>query len=309
MDTIINLKDFLLMVKKERPTFFKNSFDRAYTAFTELSYDKSSPDFFYNNASLVVETMRSQCWNDFLIEEKTFTIEMMKRLISSDSIKDFTPEEAIEWFIKNFDEHLYQLGLSNTQSRRSRAGKEFENIIELILIGANLELDSQGNVGKDYFMKRNLGKLVDIVCPGVVFYGINKRNTILISAKTTLRERWQEVPEEMGRTGAQEMFLATLDDNISDEVLNTLYESNIQVTTTKSIKKTYYKDNPRVLTFEDLVSICKDATKKWDGFDFSNEQLNNSILLIEQQVEKHSNHHYLVGKYQERLKRYLDALK
>ena len=60
----------------------------------------------------------------------------------------------------------------------------------------------------------------------------------MISAKTTLRERWQEVPEEMGRTGAREMFLATLDTTISSDVLNTLYEANIQVTTTKKIKET-----------------------------------------------------------------------
>ena len=42
---------------------------------------------------------------------------------------------------------------------------------------------------------------------------------MLISAKTTLRERWQEIPEEMGRTGAREMFLVTLDDTISKEVI------------------------------------------------------------------------------------------
>ena len=47
----------------------------------------------------------------------------------------------------------------------------------------------------------------------------------------------QEVPEEMGRTGAREMFLATLDTSISSDVLNTLYEANIQVTTTKNIKR------------------------------------------------------------------------
>ncbi|MBR5495540.1 MAG: hypothetical protein IKV71_07950, partial [Psychrobacter sp.] len=71
----------------------------------------------------------------------------------------------------------------------------------------------------------------------------NKRNTVLISAKTTLRERWQEVPEEMGRTGAKEMFLATLDDTISNEVLNTLYEANINITTTKANKNEIYPHN------------------------------------------------------------------
>ena len=129
--------------------------------------------------------------------------------------------------------YIYALTLSNTQSRRSRAGKEFESIIELILIGAGIPLDSQGNIGKQEFVNKGLGKLVDLVSLGVLEYIVNKRNTVLISAKTTLRERWQEVPEEMGRTGAREMFLATLDTSISSDVLNTLYEANIQVTTTK----------------------------------------------------------------------------
>ena len=83
------------------------------------------------------------------------------------------------------------------------------------MIGAGIPLDSQGNIGKQEFVNKGLGKLVDLVSPGVLEYIVNKRNTVLISAKTTLRERWQEVPEEMGRTGAREMFLATLDTSIS----------------------------------------------------------------------------------------------
>lgn len=62
--------------------------------------------------------------------------------------------------------------------------------------------------------------MVDTVSPGVTEFEINKRDAVLISAKTTLRERWQEVPEEMGSTGAREMFLATLGEKVSDNVLN-----------------------------------------------------------------------------------------
>ncbi|MDC4182994.1 type II restriction endonuclease [Mycoplasma bradburyae] len=103
-------------------------------------------------------------------------------------------------------EHIYILTLSNTQSRRSRAGNEFEAIIELIFMGPEIPMDSQRNIGKNIFIEKELGKLVDIVSPGVIEYMINKRNTILISAKTTLRERWQEVPEEMMRTVLEKCF-------------------------------------------------------------------------------------------------------
>ena len=227
---------------------------------------------------------------------------MLKELVDDEYIKTLTPIEAITWFVEEFPEHIYALTLSNTQSRRSRAGKEFESIIELILIGAGIPLDSQGNIGKQEFVNKGLGKLVDLVSPGVLEYIVNKRNTVLISAKTTLRERWQEVPEEMGRTGAREMFLATLDTSISSDVLNTLYEANIQVTTTKNIKETYYSDNERVLTFEKLVEICLDNVSHWKNFNYTVEQNEQMIELITKQIEKHQNHKCVEEYYDERLK-------
>lgn len=106
----------------------------------------------------------------------------------------------------------------------------------------------------------------------------------------------------MGRTGAREMFLATLDTSISSDVLNTLYEANIQVTTTKNIKETYYSDNERVLTFEKLVEICLDNVSHWKNFNYTVEQNEQMIELITKQIEKHQNHKFVEEYYDERLK-------
>lgn len=301
---IQNIEDYLELVKKERAAYFKNSFERAYQAFIELGYDKKPEFFFEQNASMIVEQMREQCWEDFLKEERSFTAHMLKMLIDRDIVKNMTPEKAIAWYVETYPDYIYQLNLSNTQSRRSRAGKEFEDIIELILIGAGIPMDSQGNVGKDNFVQKGLGKLVDAVSPGVIEFVENKRNAVLISAKTSLRERWQEVPEEMGRTGAREMFLATLDERISSEVLNTLYEANVQVTTTKAIKNKYYAENGRVLSFEDLVKICGENVKKWNHFAYSAEQVNQAILIIQKQIQKHEQHDFIKKSYLQRLLRY-----
>ena len=143
--------------------------------------------------------------------------------------------------------------------------------------------------------------MVDVVSPGVIEYIINKRNVVLISAKTTLRERWQEVPEEMGRTGAMEMFLATLDENISKEVLDTLYEANIQVTTTKRIKEERYKDNSRVLSGEDLISICLANVDKWKEFNYTDEHKGSIRDMIKKQIDKHEEHVFVKGFYEQRL--------
>lgn len=303
-----DLKQYLNDVKVERNIFFKSSFERAYASFIELGFDKNNADYFINNASEVVEKMREQCWADFIEEEREFTILMMKKLIDKKGVEVMDPVKAIEWYVETYPEHIYQLNLSNTQSRRSRAGKEFEDIIELILIGAGVPMDSQGNIGKESFIQKGLGKMVDAVSPGVVEFEENKRNTVLISAKTTLRERWQEVPEEMGRTGAREMFLATLDDKISDEVLNTLYEANIQVTTTKAIKESRYPNNSRVLSFEQLVKICLDNSKYWDGYQYTVEQIEQAINLLEKQVKKHEEHKYVMEALHKRMNTYKELL-
>ncbi|MBA1681723.1 type II restriction endonuclease, partial [Escherichia coli] len=88
---------------------------------------------------------------------------------------------------------------------------------------------------------------------------------MLISAKTTLRERWQEVPEEVNRTGIREMYLSTLDDSFSEETINILYEANVVVVTTIENKNLKYKNNNRVLTFEDMLQSAMELSRKWNN--------------------------------------------
>lgn len=297
----VSLEDYKIRVRNERTTFFPQPYDLIYKNFLQLGYHHKDQEYFLNNASEVVEELRSKSWEDFRPIEKEFTSKMLSELIDEELIKDWSPLETITWFVENFPDHIYNLTLSNTQSRRSRAGKEFETIIELILIGAGISLDSQGTIGKKTFTDKGIGKIVDVVSPGVVEYVINKRNTVLISAKTTLRERWQEVPEEMGRTGAREMFLATLDTTISERVLETLYEANIQVTTTKRIKEEFYADNHRVLTFEQLLNICKLTGSQWDSFNYTLEQEAQIAEIISKQIDKHEHREFITNYYKNRL--------
>ena len=93
---------------------------------------------------------------------------MLSKLIDKEKVSCMKPDEAIEYFVEEYPEQIYSLSLSNTQSRRSRAGKEFEAIIELLFIGAGIPVDSQGSVGKQFFTNTGLGKLVDFVSPSVL---------------------------------------------------------------------------------------------------------------------------------------------
>ena len=295
----MNIEDYKDFVRNQREIYFSDDkpYDFIYRQFENNGLTEQSKDYFFQNASHIIESIREKSWQEFQDKEHQFTSKMLSSLYSEKDMEKMSSNEAIAWFVEKFPLHIYNLSLSNTQSRRSRAGKEFEAIIELILIGADIPMDSQGNIGKRFFVDKGLGKMVDFVSPGSVEYVINKRDTVLISAKTTLREHWQEVPEEMGRTGAREMFLVTLEDSISREVIENLNDANIQVVTTKFLKDDKYSTYHSVISFEKLLSILKETIVKWNEFDYSNESKEEIIANIENQLEKHVKHPFVVDYY------------
>lgn len=293
--------EFRALIKKERKNNFPTPFDVSYKAFTDLGYDKKDKEWFINNASLFVESMRSQSWTEFVQYEREFNKTMLLKLVEPEKLKGMDPVKAVETFVTNHPEQIYDLSLSNTQSRRSRAGKEFEAIIELMLVGADIPAEAQGAIGKKEFMDKKIGKLVDFVSPGVVQYLHNKVNTVLISAKTTLRERWQEVPEEVTRTGAREMFLATLDHGISKETQDILYESNIYIATTTKNKEQAYNNNSRIFSFEDMLSRAQDMANKWNNETYNQDELDQMCNHLERQIKSHKNHKYVKEYYQNKL--------
>lgn len=287
--------DFAKRATQLRIDTFPKAFDLAYSSFMDLGYDKMGKSFFVKHASDCVMEMRSQCWKEFLEAEKEYTTSV---LVSEAERMDFDGAEgaeAVSMFVSSHVTDIYNLCLSNTQSRRSRAGKEFEAIIEMLMMALELPFDAQGNLGIALFSEKNLGKMVDEVVPGIVQYDINKRKTILISAKTTLRERWQEVSEEMVRTGAKEMYLATLDERITGNTLKQLDQENIVVVVPKDIKMDFYKHSTGVISFEDLFSACSNNQTYWDAYDFAEEERKDILDNYQKQIDSHELHPYVVS--------------
>lgn len=297
----ISENQFKELVKAERSEHFITPFGLVYKTFIDLGYNKKDCSYFMEHASEYIADMRENCWKEFSIFEKEFTTRMLTYLIDVKKVCKMNPVDAIKDFTMEYPNHIYNLSLSNTQSRRSRAGKEFEAIIELLLIGSDIPSDAQGAIGKQYFRTHQIGKLVDFVTPSVAEYLVNKRNTMLISAKTTLRERWQEVPEEVNRTGIREMYLATLDSTISDESLHIMYEANIIVVTTKMNKEINYPNNNRVITFEEMLSIGREITNKWNNYDYSDEDKKLLLHHIKKQIKKFNEYSYVKEYYKKRL--------
>lgn len=259
-------------------------------AMKKSSFWNEDEVFFLNNSTDILYSLRQSCWETFLEHEKKFTMEMGNFLVEYDpDIKfkfDGKPEEIVGDFLYKYSDHLFELSKSNTNSRRARAGKEFEAIIETILLRAGIIFDNQGIIGSDLFETNRLGKLVDCVVPGVIEYNLERRKCSLISMKTSLRERWQEVPEEMKRTGAQEMFLLTLDEGISKNTIDSLSSHNITLVVPDDIKEERYTGYLSVYGLTQFLYELVDRIQDWIGrrdlpSDYYEDKLKSISLRLE----------------------------
>lgn len=296
-------KEFEKFFKSLRKTAFRKPYELVYEAFLGLGLDKKSQDEFRNNASEYVVALRDKCWADFQAEENAFKKQVYRSLITEDYRK-LDGVEAIEKFIDDHSSKFYTLSLSNTQSRRSRAGAEFEAIIEFVLLGAGCRMDSQGSLSSGLFARNELGKAVDLVVPNVVAYSKRKSKVALVSCKTTLRERWQEVVEEKGRTGAAEVYLVTLDEGISRETIDNLVANNIYIVTLKSLVNTRYLASESVLSLEEFLGELTDKIAYWDPSRFDSDELDLQISRLLEQRDAHMNagRPFMVEKYESFIK-------
>lgn len=169
--------------------------------------------------------------------------------------------------------YIYQLCLSNTQSRRSRAGKTFEGIIYFLYDYLNYSFDSQSQVGKNAFSKLGLGKLVDSILPGIQEFNERRDKTIIGTMKTTLRERWQEVVEEVSRSNVPNIYLLTVDDDISENKVIQMGNHNIVLVVPQNVKKqAHLKDKRSVIDFESyFLEEIPNVMQYWKKYNVKND--------------------------------------
>lgn len=296
-------QSFAEFVRNKRKEFFLKPYDLAYKSFLDLSLDKKDSNYFLKHASQIIEEIRKENWHYFLVAEEEFSKSVFKSINEKEDYKGLNNLQAVNKFIDHHLDDFYKLSLSNTQSRRCRAGSEFESIVELLFIGANIMLDSQGFLSSGIFKDHSLGKAVDLVSPGVLEYSITKRTCSLISCKTSCRERWSEVIEEKERTGASEIYLATLDEKVSKRTLTILNDKNVILVVTKKIKEKCYSSNNNVITFEELLSIVTSKNRYWTYDMYAPEKLMERVELIDKQINRHiEEKHQYVKEFYDRVK-------
>ncbi|MFV8324922.1 type II restriction endonuclease [Flavobacterium sp. ZS1P14] len=222
--------------------------------------------------SEIIKSLRTEVWEEFLMDEINFNAAVMKDL---HKILD-TPKKLLEVLIekniasKGGEElresikelcgeyagrvfpYLYALSLSNTQSRRSRSGKTFEAIIYKLYNLLDYEFDSQNKVGRKIFSDVGLGKKVDSILPSIEKFNQRRNKTIIGTMKTSLRERWQEVAEEIERTKIPEIHLLTVDEEIPASKAAEMSKHNIVIVAYSWIANSdKLRDAKNIVSFEE----------------------------------------------------------
>lgn len=136
--------------------------------------------------------------------------------------------------------------LSASQHRKSRAGRSFEQHISRLLRDGHIDFEEQAVTG---------GRRPDFVLPNLVVLKSKKRkfeDAMVLSAKTTLRERWKQVAMEKFNCA---LFLATVDDRVSSAAIDDMSTQGIHLVVPESLKKskeTCYNGKTNVITFREF---------------------------------------------------------
>jgi hypothetical protein len=181
------------------------------------------------------------------------------RLILGDDPKTATTEKALRSIILEFPK-IDALLLSAAQQRKSRAGYSFEYHIEAMLIDGNIPFEKQVVI--------EAKKRPDFILPSRALYDDTKRNNkeaLVLSAKTTLRERWKQVGQEMKNC---DLYLATVDENIAGNAIEDMASQGIVLVVPEGLKNsdtTEYKKQSSVISFECFFNteIAKKRLPLW----------------------------------------------
>lgn len=236
----MNLKNWEKLIKKTRSNFIKNA-----PHYISLAVEKNIK--IIDDTSNFIKKVYADAYHEFFLkDEYIFSKNILKNL--SDLTEYNKEQNNTHQFIDKYFEHIYKLCLSNTQSRRSRAGDGFETLVEKILIHKKIPYQD-----KSLLTDNNLEvKEIDFIIPSKKQYITDKKKVTAISCKTSLRERWEQVVAEKDHIGLKEILLFTIGDDLKKNNKR-ITERGIIIVTFPEIKKKYPKEK-NVITFEDAFN-------------------------------------------------------
>lgn len=174
-------------------------------------------------------------------------------VILGNGAKEISIDNVFRNIIKNFP-RIDKILLSASQTRKARAGRSFEYHIETML--------RAGHVPHDVQVIMTAKRRPDFILPSLKVYkqaGRSYEQALVLSAKTTLRERWKQVEGEIDNC---DLYLATVDDKIAENAILAMQEAGIKLVVPESLKSsttTVYKGQDNVISFREFFD--KDLKK------------------------------------------------
>jgi hypothetical protein len=170
------------------------------------------------------------------------------RLILGDAPKETSAAAVIRRLIDELPA-VDALMLSASQQRKSRAGYSYEHHIETMLQDGNIPFEKQVILASK--------KRPDFILPSLAFIDGKQEGAetgLILSAKTTLRERWKQVEREKG---TRRLYLTTVDENIAGSVIEDMASINVNLVIPESLRKSKeseYEGHDNVLSFREFCT-------------------------------------------------------
>ncbi|MBX3445828.1 MAG: hypothetical protein KF765_03655 [Parvibaculaceae bacterium] len=174
------------------------------------------------------------------------------RMVLGDRKVTITASEIIRKLVEALPQ-VDRMMLSASQQRKSRAGYSYEHHIEAMLSDGEIPFEKQVIV--------EARKRPDFVLPSLFFVdgkSPESRTGLILSAKTTLRERWKQVEREKGK---RRLFLTTVDENIASSSIDDMASFGVYLVIPESLresKATEYKHHENVVSFREF---CTDVVR------------------------------------------------
>jgi hypothetical protein len=178
-------------------------------------------------------------------ELKARSMQLVNIILGPETGK-MTVERALRAIITEFP-LIDKVLLSAAQQRKSRAGKSFELHIERLL--------KDGGIPHEVQVVIESKKRPDFVLPSYRLYadaGRTHEQALVLSAKTTLRERWKQVLVEIKNC---DLYLATVDENVAASAIVEMGQAGIRLVVPESLKTStaaVYKDQENVISFKEF---------------------------------------------------------
>lgn len=154
-----------------------------------------------------------------------------------------TTEQIVQRVVRYFIP-LYQVMLNASQQRKNRVGAGFESHIKRMLMVGLIPYEEQLVVST---------RRPDFVMPNSNLYVNRSSDALVLAAKTTLRERWKQVPMEMRNC---QVFLATMDEKVTRSAVRDMNNLSITLVVPESFKAkgtvAEYSNEPNVQTFKEF---------------------------------------------------------